>query len=289
MYLVSLHGHATSCRPGASGAPTECSALTHGSAVVDQLQRLGAHPGHDLHGGDDVFGVGDLDAELRILGVVGAHAERHDVHRPAAHAPGVQTRSGSPSSAVGSIQLLVAPASGRIDRADEGAVLDPSDVGGVGRWPERVRLCRQPGESSRRDKLVGQRSHSAAEPSVKTTSSGRVSSATSMTQDSSPGLSPDGAPTILISAGTGFCQPVGLSLLLARRRPVSLSPSPGVEHTEADDARQRVGARHHPRHQPAASEVLQPRIVGGRNIEPASRGAAAINVDGPDRVTTHSP
>ena len=34
MYLVSLHGQATSCSPGASGAPTECSALTHGSPVL---------------------------------------------------------------------------------------------------------------------------------------------------------------------------------------------------------------------------------------------------------------
>ncbi len=28
MYLVSLHGQATSCWPGASGAPIECSACT---------------------------------------------------------------------------------------------------------------------------------------------------------------------------------------------------------------------------------------------------------------------
>ena len=29
MYLVSLHGHATSAWPGSSGMPTECSAGTH--------------------------------------------------------------------------------------------------------------------------------------------------------------------------------------------------------------------------------------------------------------------
>src|SRR3954451_13401378 len=31
MYLVSLHGHGTSCWPGSSGAPTECSAGTNRS------------------------------------------------------------------------------------------------------------------------------------------------------------------------------------------------------------------------------------------------------------------
>ncbi len=31
MYLVSLHGHATSCWPGSSGMPTECRAGTKGA------------------------------------------------------------------------------------------------------------------------------------------------------------------------------------------------------------------------------------------------------------------
>src|SRR6478609_5569613 len=30
MYFVALHGHGTSFSPGASGAPIECRALTHG-------------------------------------------------------------------------------------------------------------------------------------------------------------------------------------------------------------------------------------------------------------------
>jgi hypothetical protein len=40
----------------------------------------------------------------------------------------------------GAFQLFVKPASLRFRRADEGAVLDARDVGGVGRGPERVRL-----------------------------------------------------------------------------------------------------------------------------------------------------
>ncbi len=34
MYFSSLHGHATSCSPGASGAPTECTVLTHGAPAA---------------------------------------------------------------------------------------------------------------------------------------------------------------------------------------------------------------------------------------------------------------
>jgi hypothetical protein len=32
MYFVSLHGHAVSAAPGASGDPTECSAGTNGAS-----------------------------------------------------------------------------------------------------------------------------------------------------------------------------------------------------------------------------------------------------------------
>ena len=38
MYLVSLHGQATSCWPGASGAPTECRAGTK-SASSSSIRR----------------------------------------------------------------------------------------------------------------------------------------------------------------------------------------------------------------------------------------------------------
>ena len=31
MYFSSLHGHAASVSPGRSGAPTECTVLTHGA------------------------------------------------------------------------------------------------------------------------------------------------------------------------------------------------------------------------------------------------------------------
>ena len=34
MNFSSLHGHATSCSPGASGAPTECTVRTHGAPAA---------------------------------------------------------------------------------------------------------------------------------------------------------------------------------------------------------------------------------------------------------------
>ncbi len=38
MYLVSLHGHATSCWPSSSGMPTECSAGTNVASVSSILR-----------------------------------------------------------------------------------------------------------------------------------------------------------------------------------------------------------------------------------------------------------
>ena len=91
MYLVSLHGQATSCWPGSSGAPTECRAGHEvGVELLDPSQDVGAHPGHDPHRHDDVRRVGDLDAEHRVLGVEVAHDERDDVHGATAHAAAVE-------------------------------------------------------------------------------------------------------------------------------------------------------------------------------------------------------
>ena len=58
----------------------------------------------------------------------------------------------------GSIQLFVGAGVGLVARADERAVLDPGDVGGVGGAPERVRLLvlGQPDERAGVDELVGE-------------------------------------------------------------------------------------------------------------------------------------
>ena len=87
----------------------------------------------------------------------------------------------------GAIQLLVGPASASSTRADEGAVLDPGDVGGVGGAVERVGLLLgvEPGEGAGRDELVGEAGPLLSEPVHQWTRSGWVSAATSSTQASS--------------------------------------------------------------------------------------------------------
>ena len=107
--------------------------------VAEAGQRLRAGAGHDVHRGDDVGRVGDLDAELRHLGGERAHAVGDDVHRAAAHRPAVEVGHqdlhlvrGHPVVGDAGVAL--------VHRADVGAVLDPGDVGRVGDGVERVRL-----------------------------------------------------------------------------------------------------------------------------------------------------
>ncbi|MPM62031.1 hypothetical protein SDC9_108896 [bioreactor metagenome] len=96
-----------------------------------RLERGRPHPGHDPHRHRHVGGVGDLHAELRVLGVDRAHAERDDVHRPAVHRAAVELGQGglhlgrvAPVVRRAGVDLLL--------RADERTVLDPGHVVGVG-------------------------------------------------------------------------------------------------------------------------------------------------------------
>ena len=161
MYLVSLQGQATSCSPGASGWPTECRAGTSAPAGGVQLlhppQHVGAHAGHDAHRDGDVGGVGDLDAEHRLLGLEVAHHERDDVHRPAPHAALVELAH-ERLHLVRVHPVVGGPAVLLVDRADVGPVLDACDVDGVGGCVEGVRLDRgvQPREGAGRDQSFGE-------------------------------------------------------------------------------------------------------------------------------------
>ena len=123
--------------------------------------------------------VGDRRAER-------AHRERHHVHRAAPHGAAEQVGRASSRISGG-----VAPVVGRDRRrprwlgADEGAVLDPGDVAGIGARPgsSSGRLA-----SASRSKVPAstscwqRRSYSSAEPSHQWTASGSVSSAISSTQ-----------------------------------------------------------------------------------------------------------
>ena len=98
-----------------------------------------AHPGHDPHRDRDVGGVGQLDADF---------GDRRSRAGPSRRAP--RTSSGPSSQplkrpfsvsriSAGARQLLVGPASASSLGADEGAVLDPGHVGGVGEGEVGVR------------------------------------------------------------------------------------------------------------------------------------------------------
>ena len=142
MYLVSLHGQATSASPSASGSPTECSAGTHWtSSPISSILRehVGAHAGHHAHRDGDVRRVGELHAEHRLLGVEVTHDEGDDVHRAALHAAGVEPAH-DVLHLVGVHPVVGGPAVLLVDRADVGAVLDARHVGGVGGCVEGVGL-----------------------------------------------------------------------------------------------------------------------------------------------------
>ena len=158
MYLVSLHGQETSFWPGSSGMPTECSAGTKAASVSSILRStLVPMRAMTLHRDDDVGGVGDLDAEHRLLGLEVAHHEGDDVHRAAPHAPPVEVGHDRlhllrVHPVVGGPRVLL------VDRADVGAVLDARDVGRVGLGEERVGLLLrvEPGEGAALDERGGQ-------------------------------------------------------------------------------------------------------------------------------------
>ncbi len=121
---------------------------------VQPLQHLRAHPGHDVHRHHDVFGVGDLHAQPRRVGVQRSHAERDHVHRATTHAAPVELRHDR-LHLVGVHPVVGDPGVLLLDRADEGPLLDTRHVRGVRSRVERVRLLLQSGEGARLDEAVG--------------------------------------------------------------------------------------------------------------------------------------
>ena len=100
-------------------------------AGLDEAVDRVAHAGHDAHRQHDVGRVGDLDAELRDRAAERPHRERHDVHRAALHRAVEHVREllahlARVAPVVRGARVLL------VGRADERAVLDPGDIGGVG-------------------------------------------------------------------------------------------------------------------------------------------------------------
>ena len=110
----------------------------HEVAVVAQhVEHRLAHAGHDPHVDGHVRRVGQLDADVGDRAPERTHREGHHVHGAALHGAGVEPEQlllhlrGRPP-VVGRTGVLLALG------ADEGAVLDPGDVAGVGLREEAV-------------------------------------------------------------------------------------------------------------------------------------------------------
>ena len=100
----------------------------HEEAVLSHhVQSALAHAGHDPHRDGDIGAVGDLNTQGADRRAERAHAERDDVHRPAAHAAVEQIAESL--THLDRIGPVVGRAGvGLVLRADEGAALDPGDV-----------------------------------------------------------------------------------------------------------------------------------------------------------------
>src|SRR5262249_29186179 len=85
---------------------------------------LANRPCYDLHARCDVGAIRDFDAEHRTRDVQRTHAERNDVHGAIAHATAIQV--GHDAFHLSRRHPVVRRAGvGFVDRADEGALLDP--------------------------------------------------------------------------------------------------------------------------------------------------------------------
>ncbi len=93
-----------------------------------------AHPGHGAHGDRDVSGVGQLDAEGGQRGAQRAHAERDDVQGASAHRAAEEAvLAAEDLPHLGGVLPVVGGSGVHLALgADEGAVLDPGHIGGVG-------------------------------------------------------------------------------------------------------------------------------------------------------------
>src|SRR5215217_9103334 len=184
MYLVSLHGHATSAWPGSSGAPTECMAGTNGrsSPIASRM----ALPMRAMTRMETTTYSESVSSTPNI----GFSASTGPMQNGMTYIvrPRMHPRYSSVMTAfisAGSIQLLVGPASASSTeqmkvRSSTRATSEGSEAhqNELGFFSSRVKV---PAATS----LSVSRLHSSSLPSTQTTSSGVVSSAISRTQASS--------------------------------------------------------------------------------------------------------
>ncbi len=105
--------------------------------VAEGIQHFGADAGHDVHGGGDVGGVGKLDTDVSDGRTDGAHGVGDDVEGSAAH--GVGEEGGEFGFHFERVGPVVGGAGIRfVLGADEGELLDASDIAGIGAAVEGV-------------------------------------------------------------------------------------------------------------------------------------------------------
>ena len=137
--LLGVAGPGNVFLTGLQGCTDRVQSLNEEAVGLVQLGKNVLTNGcHDAHGADNVCGVAELNSNLGVLSLQGAHDEGNNVHGAAAHGALEQTGQG----------LLhfdgVAPVVGRACAffslgADEGTLLDACNVVGVGESCVRVR------------------------------------------------------------------------------------------------------------------------------------------------------
>ena len=108
------------------------------AVVAEDVEGPAAHPGHQPHRHGHIRRVGELDADVALVGADGPHRERHDVHRATLHR--AVEELGELLAHLGRLTPVVGrPGVVALRGADERAVLDAGDVARVGERQVAVR------------------------------------------------------------------------------------------------------------------------------------------------------
>ena len=188
MYLTVLHGHGTSACPGASGAPTECTARTN--SPEDSIARSACVPIRVMIRIEvTTYGESVISTPSWEISPPSGPMQNGTTYmtRPRMHPSKISPNVLRICS--GAIQLFVGPAS--CSRSEQMNVRSSTRATSPGSDAHQKLFGRRSGSSRvnvplSTSRLVS-RSHSACEPSHQRTASGLVSSAISPTHPASSG------------------------------------------------------------------------------------------------------
>ena len=188
MYLTGLHGHGTSACPGASGAPTECTAFTNDpdSSIA---RKAGVPIRVMIRIETTTYGESVISTPSWEIGLPSGPMQNGTTYmvRPAMHPAKISAKVWRISP--GAIQLFVGPAS--CSRSEQMNVRSSTRATSLGSDRHQKLFGRSLGFSRVKVPFSTSRpvsrSHSACDPSHHTTASGLVSSAISPTHAASSG------------------------------------------------------------------------------------------------------